>query len=73
MEQKYSIDISRIADVFMGLDIPKKVVYVVLEYVDKPRQYLELLTIAVIFLCAIYLIAVGWKRSVVTRKEIEAS
>ncbi len=67
-----SLEINRIAGVFMGLDVPAKARYVVLEYVDKPRQYLELLTLAVIILSVIYLIVAGWIRSDVKRKEIEA-
>ena len=70
--KKGSLKINRIAGAFIGLDVPAEAEYVVLEYVDKPRQYLELLTLAVIILCVIYLIAAGWIRLSVNRKVIGA-
>jgi len=67
-----SLKIYSIAGAFMGLDVPAEARHVVLEYTDKPRQYFELLTFAVIILCVTYLITAGWIKSDVKRKEIEA-
>lgn len=69
---KGPVDIGKVAGVFMGLNVPVEAKSVVLEYVDKPRQYLELLTLIVLIVCVLYLIAAGWVRWQMKSKEIEA-